>query len=467
MSHHHHHHPMLPVSTPTTTTKHTPPLARAPTTLTTTTSRTSSSSTHENNLNNSAIDSSAMNGTAAATTAATTTNTTPPTTTTTNKNNRAERIHQYRNRLGQFVNHPYFQVMIIIFIAINSLMLGLATCSFVKDNPYVVRIFDTTDQIFLIIFTMELICQFIYLGIYLLRDPWLVFDLLLIVSSWIFQDLTIIRSFRIFRTLRLITRIKVMRNLVLALFSVVPRMIAIFLLLTLVSYIFAVMMTQLFKDLYTNDTGGQTIDGVTVPQINYFGRIDASFLTLFQLMTLDAWADVANDVMMEYTWGWLPIIVYIIIAGFVVVNLVIAVICDAVSALKDDDKAKLHGTYHDTPGAPASDAVSKVHARKRMNHTAAVTGMNNRNVVMIDERIDTNDTTDAAEERYELHSPTTILPVELLDHPLTGLEQQVHELIQLQDATIHHVLSMTQQFQKTRMELLSSSSTTTTNSTPL
>ena len=196
------------------------------------------------------------------------------------------RIQYYRNQLGALVNHRYTQFIIILFIAINSLMLGLATCAFVKDDAQVNLIFETTDQIFLIIFTVELVCQFIYLGWFLFCDPWLVFDLLLIVSSWVFQDLTVIRSFRIFRTLRLITRIKVMRNLVLALFSVVPRMMAIFFLLTLVSYIFAVMMTQLFKDLYPTDTNSTEVnaDG-TLSYINYFGRLDASIFTLFQLMT--------------------------------------------------------------------------------------------------------------------------------------------------------------------------------------
>ena len=116
-----------------------------------------------------------------------------------------------------------------------------------------------------------------------------------------------------------------------------PRMFAIFLLLLLVSYIFAVMFTQLFKDLYKR--------GLTT--IDYFGRMDDTFFTLFQIMTLDAWAEIAREVMAVYPWAWLPFIVFVIITGFVVVNLIIAVICDAIAALHDDEKAKLHGTYED------------------------------------------------------------------------------------------------------------------------
>ncbi len=58
-----------------------------------------------------------------------------------------------------------------------------------------------------------------------------------------------------------------------------PRMFAIALLLALVMYIWAVLMTQLFGTLY--------VQGDTVT--NYFGRLDSSFFTLFQIMTFDNW----------------------------------------------------------------------------------------------------------------------------------------------------------------------------------
>ena len=114
-----------------------------------------------------------------------------------------------------------------------------------------------------------------------------------------------------------------------------PRMCAIGILLFLVSYIFAVMFTQLFKDLYED---GQTEE-------DYFSRMDATFFTLFQIMTLDSWADICREGMRVYSWAWLPFIAFVIITGFIVVNLIIAVICDAISALNDDEKAKLEGQF--------------------------------------------------------------------------------------------------------------------------
>jgi hypothetical protein len=53
-----------------------------------------------------------------------------------------------------------------------------------------------------------------------------------------------------------------------------PRMFAIALLLMLISYIFAVMLTELFQTAYE--------DGIT--QIDYFGTLFATLFTLFQYM---------------------------------------------------------------------------------------------------------------------------------------------------------------------------------------
>jgi uncharacterized membrane protein YphA (DoxX/SURF4 family) len=217
-------------------------------------------------------------------------------------------VARFRRKCGEAVNHPRMQVLIVALIAINALMMGIGTFGFIKDYPDRERAFELTDRVFLTIFTAELFVQFLYRGPMLVTDGWLVFDLVIIVTSWAFAELQIIRAFRIFRALRLVTRVQVMQNLVIgkagrrcdsfahdwrhlslalslalsstnrvlvyclifcwsALFGVMPRMVAIGLLLFLVSYIFAVMFTQLFKDLYER--------GVT--DADYFGRLDETF----------------------------------------------------------------------------------------------------------------------------------------------------------------------------------------------
>lgn len=71
-------------------------------------------------------------------------------------------------------------------------------------------------------------------------------------------------------------------------------------------------------------------------------------------MTFDGWPDIARQVMKVYPWAWLPFITFVILTSFVVVNLIIAVICDSIAALRDDEKAKLHG--HQSPTKESSQA---------------------------------------------------------------------------------------------------------------
>jgi Ion transport protein len=246
-------------------------------------------------------------------------------------------IRRCRFFCGAVVNHESVQLFIVCLIFINALMMGAATFDFVDSTPSVAEGFEIVDLVFLIIFTAELILQFIFHGLKLFLDGWLIFDLIVIVTSWSFASLQIVRAFRIFRTLRLVTRVKVMKNLVLAVFSVLPRMSAIGLLLLLIFYIFAVMMTQFFRDLYAE---GKT-------DYDYFSSLHVTLFTLFQMMTLDNWASISRQVVDVVAWAWIPLVAFVITSGFIVVNLIIAVICDAVSSLNDDVKAKILGTFEE------------------------------------------------------------------------------------------------------------------------
>ncbi|KAL7524006.1 hypothetical protein ACHAXR_001333, partial [Thalassiosira sp. AJA248-18] len=237
-------------------------------------------------------------------------------------NQHFQTLNKLRLLCGSIVNHPKVTLLIIVFIVINAIMMGIATFDFVTENPKVDNAFEKTDLAFLIVFTIELIMQFIYRGYTLFMDGWLVFDFAIVVLSWSFAQLQIIRAFRIFRALRIITRIETMRNLVAALFDIMPRLGAITALLLLIFYIFAVLFTQLFGELELSG--------------DYFSRLDYSLLTLFVMMTME-WADVARECMDEIWWAWAPFVAFIMITGFIVFNLIIAVVCDAVAVIENKE----------------------------------------------------------------------------------------------------------------------------------
>ena len=254
------------------------------------------------------------------------------------------RLWRFRMFCGAIVNHEYVQIGIIILIVLNALMMGLATFDFAVNNPRVEELFNQIDLGFLVIFTIECAAQLIYLGWTLFADGWLLFDFVIVLLSWSFDSLQIVRAFRIFRAFRLVTRVKPLRDLVLAIGSVMPRIYAIASLLGLVFYIFSVLFTELFSTL-----------PLSYP---YFTRLDTSLFTCMQMMTLE-WGDLAREVMDYNEWAWAPFLAFIMTSGFIVFNLIIAVICDAVSVTEKHVR-ELDGFEPDNPEHQLRQAMERI-----------------------------------------------------------------------------------------------------------
>ena len=95
---------------------------------------------------------------------------------------------------------------------------------------------------------------------------------------------------------------------------------------------------------------------MTPLSFNYFGSLEYSFLTLFQIMTMDGWADIVWEIAPAKISIYYYVVAFVIMSGFIVVNLIVAVICDAISALDQAEKAKVYG-YDDSTQDPEEDDV--------------------------------------------------------------------------------------------------------------
>ena len=257
-----------------------------------------------------------------------------------------------RMAVGKIVNNEKVQILIIIAIMINALMMGVATFDFVEKNEDVDSVFQEVDRAFLILFSIEASMQLFFLGFALLSDGWLVFDLAIVILSWSFEQLQIVRAFRIFRAFRLVTRVKPLRDLVLAIGAVLPRMYAIAALLLLVFYIFSVLFTELFGDVNLTDDDGNELD--------FFGSLDASLFTCMEMMTLE-FGDIMRMVMQQegYGWAWAPFLFFISITGFIVFNLIVAVVCDAV-AVTEKTVREMEGFEEDNTEVKLLEAQERI-----------------------------------------------------------------------------------------------------------
>lgn len=66
-------------------------------------------------------------------------------------------------------------------------------------------------------------------------------------------------------------------------------------------------------------------------------------LVSFLRFSQDEWSAIAYEVMEVYPWAWTIFIAFTSSSAFVVVNLLIAVICEAVHVLRNAEKAMLYG----------------------------------------------------------------------------------------------------------------------------
>lgn len=248
--------------------------------------------------------------------------------------------------------------LIVFLIFINSIMIGVGTFDFVDKDPQVKDAFELVDKIFLIIFTVEVVLSTVqYLRLDKISFPegfrhpkfppltmkekkhrqrntaWLVFDLIVIILSWAFSRGSVIRAFRILRAVRLISKVKSLKNLTRALLHVCPKMGALAFITILLFVVVGVMVTLLFRDMYK--------DGKT--EYDYFSRIDSSLLTLFQMMTFDNWHEPARGVMETYSYAWVIFVFWVFLSGFVIMNLIIAIVCESLVKLDEIGVKALYG----------------------------------------------------------------------------------------------------------------------------
>ena len=227
-----------------------------------------------------------------------------------------------REYVSQVVEHGLFQKAIMALIILNSIVLGLQTSPEIMS--YIGTEINLFDEGVLVIFIIELGLRIYAKGLFFFRDPWGVFDFLVVAITLAptNESLAVLRALRVFRTISTVPRL---RRIVAALLNAVPAVGAIIALLLLVFYVFSVITTTLF--------------GQDFPV--YFGTIGKSMFTLFQIMTLESWSmGIVRPIMEIYPWAWIVFVTFLIVSSFTVLNLFIAIIIDSIQTLNNNDKQK-------------------------------------------------------------------------------------------------------------------------------
>lgn len=225
-----------------------------------------------------------------------------------------------RQTLTRLLENPLTNRFILFVILFNAALMGLETSDAAMAQAGGVILL--LDKLCLAIFVAELVAKLLAYGRNFFRQGWNIFDLVVVAIALVpnSQGLSVLRALRVLRVLRVISISASLRRVVEGLFRALPGMASVFVLTLVIFYIGSVMATKLFGD--------------TVP--DRFGSLTASALTLFQVMTLEGWADgVVRPVMEIHPYAWAFFIPFILITTFAVVNLLVGLVVNSMQEVAE------------------------------------------------------------------------------------------------------------------------------------
>lgn len=187
--------------------------------------------------------------------------------------------------IKSIVESKWFNSFIIWTIIAAGILVGIQTYGDRVAEWH--DLIHNLDMIILWIFTIEAILKIIAEGnrpLNYFKDPWNIFDFLIVVVCWAAHFMpgvdagyvAVFRLARVLRVLRLVSTMPQLKLLVDAMLKSIPSMGYVGMLLLLLFYIYGAMGVFLFGE---NDP-------------IRFGDLGTSILTLFQITTMEGWADI-------------------------------------------------------------------------------------------------------------------------------------------------------------------------------
>ena len=225
--------------------------------------------------------------------------------------------------LERSIERPWFRSFITGLIIVNALVLGVLTYRDRLSHDVVMAL-EIFDHAVTYIFAMEILLKLAVYRLQFFKAGWNWFDFVVVGISLIpgAGAFSVLRALRVLRVLRLLHIVPVMRRITEALLKALPGMGAIVAVLALVTYVAAVMATNMYGNTETEEVQ------------ELFGDLPRSALSLFQVMTMDGWRfEVMQKVIDDgHPMAWLFFMIFIFVASFAILNLFIALVVDSLAA---------------------------------------------------------------------------------------------------------------------------------------
>ena len=230
-----------------------------------------------------------------------------------------------RETLRRFFASRLYELIMVALIAANAVILAAETVPYLNDR--LGHIFEFFNDFVIAVFVVEIVLKMMALGRAFWKDHWNWFDLSIVLIS-IAPTTTAfaaLRSLRALRLLRLMSIVPSLRHVMEGFIKAIPGLGSIMGLMLLLLFVFAVMGTHLFGEQHPE----------------YFGSLGKSGFSLFTVMTLEGWPDLARDVMRTHHLAWIFFISFIVLSSWAVLNLVIGVIVDSMQSHSREEEVEL------------------------------------------------------------------------------------------------------------------------------
>jgi len=254
--------------------------------------------------------------------------------------------------------HRLWEYVTLFVIGINAIWMAIDTDNNDADDLLTAEpVFVVVENLFCVFFTFEICIRF---GAFqrkwdCLQDGWFCFDTflvaLMVLETWIFTIIlaamppntslinpSSVRIFRLFRLTRMARMVRLMRAfpelvVMVKAMLIAFRAVAVALgLLMFIVYIFAILFTQLLE-------GKKQQPGH--PGYENFRNVPMAMNTLLLNGAFPDQAQLVNDMGAESWAYYLMMLLYLLVAGLTVMNMIVGILCELISVISSVEKENM------------------------------------------------------------------------------------------------------------------------------
>lgn len=227
----------------------------------------------------------------------------------------------------QIAESRVFQGFILAVIVANAVTLGIQTYDISSGLHSTL---STMDDVFLGIFVVEMTIRVAAFGkrpAQFFRNGWNVFDFVVVAAAFapgLRENATLLRLVRLLRVVRLVTVLPDLRILVRALVRSVPPIMSLVVLTVMIMYVYGMVGWILFHEQDPEN----------------WGDIGQAMLSTFTMLTLENWPALLDAGLAIHSWSWIFFISYVLLASFLVINILIAIIINSMEEVRSAERAE-------------------------------------------------------------------------------------------------------------------------------